>query len=97
MPRYYRPYSRKWFRALEAFDPIKAEMTKLALLRAGGNLNVCQICGDSPAADYQLIDENMESNAVAVARLCDDCLNLKIAIHKEKFTAYKSTISDSDQ
>ena len=90
MPYYYRPYSRKWFRALEAFDPSKAEITRLALLRAGGDLDVCQICGDSPAADYQLIDENMESNAVAVARLCDDCLNLKIAIHEEKFIRFEN-------
>ncbi|MCE9647259.1 MAG: hypothetical protein K8S20_14780 [Chloroflexi bacterium] len=94
MPHYDKPYSRKWFRALEAFDPSKAEITRLALLRAGGNLDVCQICGDSPAADYQLIGD-MEPDAVAVARLCDYCLNLKIAIHKEKFIPYKPANLDS--
>ena len=63
-------------------------MTQEAV-RFGAKLNVCSICGDEPARDYQLIDEFMEEAAVAAIRLCDDCLGIKRNIHREIFVPYK--------
>ncbi len=86
MPIYLKPHSPEWFRALEDFDPSKAAMTWSVIKKFG--FEVCSICGDVPAHDYQLIDGFMERNAVATIKLCDDCLQIKERIHKEKFILF---------
>jgi hypothetical protein len=83
MPFYFKPHSPEWFQALEAFDPRKASITRMAIEFAG-SFEVCSLCGDDPARDYQLVDEFMEDNAVATIRLCDDCLGIKRKVHNEK-------------
>ena len=88
MPHYFTPHTPEWFRAQKAFAPAKAAMTQVAV-RFGANLNVCSICGDEPAQDYQLIDEFMEDDALATIRLCDDCLRIKKAIHREILVPYR--------
>ena len=87
MPYYYVPHSPEWFRAMESFDPIKAAITRMAI-EAAGSLDVCSICGDSPARDYKLVDKYMQKNAVATIRLCDDCLRIKKKVHMEVFVPF---------
>lgn len=89
MPFYFKPHTSEWFRALRAFDVTKAAMTE-TVVKSAGSLDVCSICGDDPAKDYELVDKFMERNAVATIRLCDDCLRIK-----EKFT--KRHLSHIDQ
>ena len=88
MPFYFEPHTVEWFEALEAFDPSKAAITRMVVERLG-SLDVCSICGDDPARDYQLIDRFMQRNAVATIRLCDDCLRIKRKVHKERFIPYR--------
>jgi hypothetical protein len=87
MPFYFKPHTPEWFRALEATDPGKAEITKMAIEFAG-NPDVCSICGDSPADDYELIDLNMAANAVATIRLCEVCFSIKTELYQESFIAF---------
>jgi hypothetical protein len=88
MPFYFVPHTPEWFRALEAFDPVKAEIAKDAIATFG-RLDVCSVCGEDPADDYQIIDSLMQSNAVATVRLCDDCLRYKIVVNNETFIPYR--------
>lgn len=90
MPFYFKPHSPEWFRALEAFDPSKAVITRLAVT-ISGSLDVCSICGDDPAHDYQLIDKFVDKDAIATIKLCDDCLRLKRKFHKEKYVPFRLT------
>jgi len=82
MPLYFKPHTPEWFRALEANDPGKAQISKMAIEFAG-HAEVCSLCGDSPAEDYELIDLDMEADAVATIRLCDVCLGIKTQLYKE--------------
>jgi hypothetical protein len=91
MPFYFTPHSPQWFKALESFDPSKAAITRM-VVEITGSLDVCSICGDDPAYDYQLVDKFMQKNAVATIRLCDDCLRIKKKIHRERFILYKHGI-----
>src|SRR5688572_26413390 len=88
MPFYFTPHTPEWFRAMEDFDPVKAEIAK-DVIAAKGQLAVCSICGDDPADDYQIIDRYMPSNAVATIRLCDDCLRFKVTIDNATFIPYR--------
>ena len=72
MPVYPTPHSEEWFEALHKFSPRQAEMPR-AIVNAAGRMDVCSICGDQPAADYELVDPTLDNDAVATIRLCDDC------------------------
>jgi hypothetical protein len=82
MPLYPKPHSPDWFRALEAFNPAQAAATKQIIALAGRD-DVCSICGDHPAKDYQLASKHLDSNAVATIRLCDDCRNIRTRMYGE--------------
>ena len=84
MPLYPKPHSPGWFRALEAFNPGQAEVTK-KILESAGRDDVCSICGDDPAKDYQLVGEHLEHDTVSTIRLCDDCRRLRESMYGEKF------------
>ena len=88
MPFYFTPHTPEWFRAMQAFDPVKAEIAKDVIATAG-RMDICSICGDSPADDYQIIDRYMPSNAVATIRMCDDCLRFKVTIDNATFIPYR--------
>jgi hypothetical protein len=92
MPFYFKPHTPEWFEALEAFDPIKATVTKI-VVETLGNLNVCSVCGDDPAQDYELLDKFMQKNAVATIRLCDDCLKIKMQVHREELSHFGQSAS----
>jgi hypothetical protein len=87
MPHYLTPHSPEWFRALEAFDPDQAAMTRQVLALAGRN-DVCSICGDYPAKDYHLVDKHLAPEAVATLRLCDDCHQIRKTVYGETFAPY---------
>jgi hypothetical protein len=89
MPFYFTPHTTAWFLALEEFDPIEAEITKVAT-GFGTNLDGCSICGDDPAEDYELVDIFMEDNAVATIRLCGDCFRMKTIVQGETLVPYIS-------
>ena len=91
MPFYFKPHTPEWFRAMEAFDPVKAEITK-DVIATFGRMDVCSVCGEDPADDYQIIDSFMQSNAVATIRLCDDCLRFRVVIHQETFIPYRQSM-----
>ncbi len=92
MPYYFKPHTPEWFEALEAVDPIKATVTKI-VVQSLGRLNVCSVCGEDPAQDYEMIDKHMQKNAVATIRLCDDCLKIKLKVHREKLSRFGQLIN----
>jgi hypothetical protein len=92
MPFYFTPHTPEWFRAMQDFDPVKAEIAKDAIA-SSGRAEVCSICGDLPADDYQIIDRYMPSNAVATIRLCDDCLRFKVTVDNATFIPYRDNIN----
>ncbi len=84
MPLYPKPHSQEWFEALEKFNPMQAAIVKQVVATIG-RLDVCSICGDNPAKDYKLIAKGLPEDAVATIRLCDDCLNMREHMYKEKY------------
>jgi hypothetical protein len=76
MPRYFTPHSSEWFDALAAFNPAQVAHTR-TILKAAGRDDVCSICGDDPASDFQIVLPFPDQNAVATVRLCDDCQKLR--------------------
>ncbi len=72
MPHHLTPHTREWFAALEGFNPQQARHTR-AILTAAGRDDVCSVCGDDPAVDYQIIFPTPQPQSVATIRLCDDC------------------------
>ncbi len=88
MPFYFIPNTPEWLQAMAAYDPVKAEIAK-DVIATTGRMDVCSICGDEPADDYQIIDRYMPSNAVATLRLCDDCLRFKVTIDNATFIPYR--------
>ena len=82
MAYYPIPNTDEWFRLLREFNPEQAEMTQLVLERTG-RPDVCSVCGDRPASDYEVIREDLHVNAVATIRLCADCLTIRRSVHGE--------------
>jgi cation transport regulator ChaC len=77
-PRVVLPHSAEWFREMVAVDETKLEITKAVLAAAGGS-DVCSICGDEPALDYQLAGEYLPGELVPTLRLCEDDLRIREA------------------
>lgn len=67
-----KPHSADWFKALNSFNRQQAEHTH-TILRAAGRDDVCSICGDEPASDYELVVPAPSAKAVSTVRLCGDC------------------------
>lgn len=84
MAPYLTPHSSEWFSALDVFDPAQAAHTR-QILKAAGRSDVCSVCGDHPAEDFQMVGENVHPVAVASIRLCDDCRNMRQAMNGEKY------------
>jgi hypothetical protein len=83
MTHWLRPHSSEWFEALMQFNPDQALMT-MAIIRAAGREDVCSICGDEPARDYEIVGQEFEPGAVVTIRLCDDCLGIRKSMYGEK-------------
>jgi len=76
-----KPHSSDWFEVLEKTDPQQAAMTRQVLSRAGRD-DICSVCGDDPAADYEVAGAPPPSTM----RLCDDCRDIRSGMHGEKFS-----------
>jgi hypothetical protein len=70
------PHSTEWFEALTRFDANQAAHTA-AVIRRAGRSDVCSICGDDPARDYEIDLTQADPGAVTTLRLCDDCLSIQ--------------------
>lgn len=75
MAHYCTPHSEEWFKALEAFNPAQAAMTRQIISMAGSS-EVCSVCGDDPAQDFKL-SVALPPGAVGTLRLCDDCHEIR--------------------
>jgi hypothetical protein len=77
------PHSPEWFAALDRQNPMQAAQTRTAI-KAAGSDEVCSVCGDDPANDYQLAPGMAPEHAVVSLRLCDDCFEIR-SMSGEKF------------
>lgn len=80
LPEYPKPHSDEWFRALNKSNPMQAAATR-QILDLAGNEEVCGVCGDDPAADYQVTP----SGPPHTMRVCDDCRSIREKMHGEQF------------
>jgi hypothetical protein len=78
MAIYLKPHTEEWFVALVNFDPMQAAMTRTAI-KTAGSTEVCSVCADDPAKDYQIDAASIPNDAVATLRLCEDCLGIRKA------------------
>jgi hypothetical protein len=65
--------SAEWLVALEKINPQQATMTR-AIIAQAGSQEVCSVCGDTPARDYDL------PGAPLRGRFCDDCKKIQSAM-----------------
>lgn len=65
-----RPNSPEWLAELANTNPQQAPMTR-AIVDAAGSQEVCSICGDTPAKDYE------KPGVALLVRLCDDCRRIQ--------------------
>lgn len=65
-----QPHSDEWFEALNKINPQQAAHTK-QIISVAGSADVCGICGDNPARDYEVV------GAPLAARWCDDCVKIQ--------------------
>lgn len=72
------PHTDEWFAAMSQWNPPQAMMTRM-VLEAVGRSDVCSVCGDDPARDYQLEEEYRPPSSVDTLRLCNDCLRIRRA------------------
>ena len=80
---FLEPHSPDWFRALGQINPQQAAMTRQILGRAG-NLEVCSVCGDAPAQDYEVVGMMFAEDVSATIRLCKDCEGIRSSTQGEK-------------
>ncbi len=77
-----KPHSPEWFAALEGTNPAQAAQTRRILSLAKRD-DVCSICGDHSAADYELAGKSEQPTTL---RLCDDCRGIRQNAYGEKFS-----------
>lgn len=73
------PHSAEWFETLLELDTVQAMMTGAVLVRKG-RIDVCSICGDTPAPIYDLTDE-----LFLPIRLCDNCRLVRLHLFGERY------------
>ena len=70
------PHTLEWFEALQVWDPPQAAMVQAVIVRTR-SLDVCSICGDSPASDHYLPNAFRSAGGVDTLRLCADCVRIR--------------------
>lgn len=80
---FLEPHSPDWFQALGKLNPEQAAMTRQILSRAP-NLEVCSVCGDAPAQDYEVVGMVFAQDIPATIRLCKDCEAIRKSTQGEK-------------
>lgn len=89
--KYLSPHSKDWFAALSRLDPQQAAATKKMLKAAGGE-NVCSLCGDRPATDYEVADKWFAADMPVTFRLCEDCLSIRATNEGERLVPLAQAI-----
>jgi len=69
--RRLQPHSSAWFEDALSASPIRA-ITSGHVIGATGCTDVCGVCGDRPARDYDDAEPPFRS-----VRLCDDCRDIQ--------------------
>jgi hypothetical protein len=90
MAKYPIPHTEEWFAALERFNPHQAAMTR-QILELAGRADVCSVCGDAPATDFEVVRDGLPRDAVASIRLCADCLAIRTRNIGERLAPLNST------
>jgi hypothetical protein len=85
MTEHLRPHTSAWFEQLMLRDTQQAIHTG-QIIAAAGREDVCSICGDTPARDYQLA-----SDASVTIRLCTDCREIRSTNYGEEFQPMRDT------
>jgi len=83
------PHSPAWFAALRRNSPRQAAITA-AVVRLAGRDDVCSMCGDGPARDYDDTDPPF-----LPVRLCDDCRPIQIESYGARLTARGTPTADA--
>ena len=81
---YFTPHTPEWFKALEALNPMQAEMIK-TIIELAGKSEVCCVCGDYPAADYKVVGVTFGPSTEATIRLCNDCRDIRRETQGESY------------
>ncbi len=89
MPHYHKPHTDGWFAALQKANPQQAAHT-LQIIKLAGSKEVCSVCGDKPASDYEILKMSFYPGVVATIRLCDDCHDLRKAGMQEDYKKLES-------
>ena len=77
-----KPHSPVWFAELEKTNPQQAARTHQILALAKRD-DVCSVCGDESASDYEL---KAKPGQPTTLRLCGDCLTIRKTMHGEDFS-----------
>lgn len=72
---YPTPHSEAWFEELLRRDPRRFGQTRAIIDIAGGDTEICGICGDKPAFDYRLTKPKWWKGWPM--RLCPDCREIR--------------------
>ena len=83
------PHSKEWFAAFAGMDPQQAAATK-KIVKAAGAENVCSLCGDRPASDYEVADKWFDPDTPVTYRLCEDCLSTLATNEGERLVPFSS-------
>jgi hypothetical protein len=81
--KHLSPHSKEWFAALAKLDPQQAAATKKFVKSARGE-DVCSLCGDRPASDYEVADKWFDADTPVTFRLCEDCLSIRATNEGER-------------
>lgn len=82
VPAVLVPHSEAWFSALAHWRPAQAMMTR-SVVAGAGRADICSVCGDRPAADYRLEEDQRPVAGIDTLRLCDDCLNIRRGVGED--------------
>lgn len=84
MTHYLKPHTAEWFAALRKFNPKQAAHAQ-QIIQLAGSPEVCSVCGDRGAKDYQILRQKFDNDMVATIRLCDDCRNIRRVTMSEDY------------
>lgn len=70
------PHSTKWFEALIRDDLEKAAHTAQVLSLSKRD-DVCGVCGNDPASDFELPNGRMVDGSTPTMRFCSDCWTVR--------------------
>jgi hypothetical protein len=87
--KHLNPHSKEWFVALGKLDPQQATATK-KIVKAAHAEDVCSLCGDRPASDYEVADKWFDPETPVTLRLCEDCMSTRATTEGERLVPLSS-------